>query len=215
MQTELEIAELLKAQGLYGLGEFDCDGQTAELVGNVGSGLWAAFSTSNEFSDDLPDPLNRWTINVVERAVQQGGAGLVREVRYPFGDRVWPFQAYARQAMGISQSPIGLLIHRKYGLWTAFRAVIVFNRPFAGCNPPEHVSPCDSCFEKPCLNTCPIEAFTSDGYDYPSCKQHVASERGQDCYFNGCRARLACPVGREHHYLPEHQAFHMRAFVGK
>ncbi len=29
----------------------------------------------------------------------------------------------------------------------------------------------------------------------------------------GCRARRACPVGREYFYDPEQAAFHMRAFL--
>lgn len=214
MSAEATIITELETQGLVGLRAFECDGHRAQLIGNVGSSLWPAFSTSQEFSDGRSDPMNRWTQRLVEAAVQLVDAEAVREVRYPFGDRVWPFQTYGRLAMGAEQSPIGLLVSQEYGLWTAFRAVIVFNQPWdhSECRP--SVSPCSTCMEKPCLKTCPVGAFSAEGYDYPACKSHVASEQGKDCRFGGCLARLACPVGRDYHYLPEHQAFHMRAFVG-
>ncbi|MGI9364107.1 MAG: hypothetical protein ACR2O8_02905 [Rhizobiaceae bacterium] len=214
MSAEATIIAALEEQGLLGLGVFECEGHRAQLMGNVGSSLWPAFSTSDEYVDGRSDPMNRWTQRLVEAAVQLVEADKVREVRYPFGDRVWPFQAYGRKAMAAEQSPIGLLVSQKYGLWTAFRAVIVFNQQWVQSEPCRSDSPCETCSEKPCLNTCPIGAFSTDGHDYTACKSYVASDQGKTCRVGGCLARLACPVGKDYRYLQEHQAFHMRAFVG-
>ncbi|MEP0944115.1 MAG: ferredoxin [Rhizobiaceae bacterium] len=210
---EQEIRHRLTPVGLLPLGWFDAEGAAALLIGNAGSSLWPAFSVSDELADGRPDPLNRWTEATISELVDQLPDQLVHEVRYPFGEPIWPFQEYARHAMGIKQSPIGLLHHPEFGLWTAFRAALVFGGqfPFPASRPRSHA--CDDCRARPCLNTCPIGAFASDGYDYSACKSHVASNAGRACFESGCLARQACPIGHDHAYEKTHQAFHMKAYV--
>jgi hypothetical protein len=74
-------------------------------------------------------------------------------------------------------------------------------------------SPCDSCIDRPCLTACPVDAFTSAGYDVSSCVAHIAAPAGADCVSNGCLARRACPVGVQYRHLPEQARFHQRAFL--
>ena len=196
-QLENAIRNQLASSGLMPLGWFDVDGASALLIGNIGSSFWPAFSVSNENLDGKPDPLNRWTTSVIAQSVAHLPDGTVSEVRYPFGEPVWPFQQYARLALGVEQSPLGLLIHHEFGLWFAFRAALVFAPDVAAPLPRSGAldHPCDSCIEKPCLNTCPIGAFTAEAYDYPACKSHVGSEAGKTCFTDGCLARQ---IGRAH-----------------
>ena len=42
---------------------------------------------------------------------------------------------------------------------------------------------------------------------------HITAEAGADCRTGSCRARRACPIGREHTYAPDQAAFHMAAFI--
>ena len=135
------------------------------------------------------------------------------DVRYPFGEPAWPFQQYAHAAAGMQQSPVGLLIHPEYGLWTAFRAALMFDDLSGSGVVMGSAHPCHSCATKPCLNTCPIGAFTGDDYDYLSCKSYVGSSSGTDCFTGGCQARRSCPVGQEFEYSADHQAFHIKAYV--
>jgi len=206
---EQEAQALLAPFGLSAFGWFHDDNKSGLLIGNIGSELWPSFSTSAEFSDGDADPLNRWTVRVMEPMARE----LQAELRYPFGEKIWPFQRYAKEATGVQQSPIGLLIHPEYGLWMAFRAALMFDKIDDLKHSDGKPHPCDSCADRPCLNTCPINAFTSDGYDYLSCKSHVASSAGRECYVGGCMARHACPVGKGFSYTPDHQAFHMKAYV--
>lgn len=201
---------LLAPFGLLPLGWFDEEeGSPALLVGNIGSSLWSAFSHSAEFNDGEPHAMDRWTSKVISPIA----AALRAEARYPFGDVVWPFQQYAKSAMGMKQSPIGLLVHPEYGLWSAFRAVLVFtNDPTVPATPLRR-HPCDECEGKPCLTTCPVGAFKADGYDYVSCRAHVRLKAGRTCHTGGCLARHACPIGREYAYNADQQAFHMAAFA--
>jgi hypothetical protein len=41
----------------------------------------------------------------------------------------------------------------------------------------------------------------------------LETKEGEDCMTLGCRARRACPVGREFTYVPDQAGFHMRAFL--
>ena len=72
---------------------------------------------------------------------------------------------------------------------------------------------CLRCSAKPCLQACPVEAFTPAGYAVDACAAHLHGPSGGDCMQGGCLARRACPVGVPYRYAPEHAAFHMRAFA--
>ena len=142
-------------------------------------------------------------------------------------DSVWP-------------SPLGLGIHRDYGLWHAYRAVLVLSGGTprydaepdmvgvgtvpASNRPGPVVSPCVTCIDPPCLRSCPVSAFESapEGdagdarvptarYRVDACLQHLHD--GGDCMYRGCLARNACPYTPAGRYLPAQQQFHMRAFV--
>ncbi|MBT6093404.1 MAG: hypothetical protein HOH04_00880 [Rhodospirillaceae bacterium] len=73
-------------------------------------------------------------------------------------------------------------------------------------------SPCESCQNQSCMQTCPVAAFGEGGYDVPVCAQHLATPEGRYCMELGCRARRACPVGAAARYEPEQAAFHMQTF---
>lgn len=195
----------------------DLEGMPALLFGNAGADMWARFSRSAEYQDGQPDPLNRWTIRVVGDATQAAGQGVY--ALFPFGEPVWPFQRWALRAMGIGASPLGMLIHPEFGLWFALRAAVIV--PDAADEvekliqvAEKMIHPCDLCAGKPCLNACPVDAFSGGGFDSRACHSHLASGSPPDCMSEGCMARDACPVGAEWRYSDEQVRFHMRAFGG-
>ncbi len=201
---------LLAPHGLSPFGWFRAENdRSALLVGNIGSSLWSAFIGSDHYADGAPDAMDRWTKHVVQPLAEDMNA----EPRFPFGEPRWPFQNYARAATGMQQSPIGLLVHPEYGLWTAFRVALVFSESFEIPVNHAELHPCDNCEEMPCLSACPVEAFKNETYAYQDCRSHVGSESGLKCRSGGCIARHACPVGKAFAYEPEQQAFHMAAFV--
>jgi hypothetical protein len=180
------------------------------MLGNVGSSIWPAFSTSPEKGDGQPHALDRWTRRVIDAIAGQLGA----QAFYPFGGPPWlPFQRWARRAESLAPSPLGILIHPEFGLWHAYRGALGFAETveLPALAPRSH--PCDSCAERPCLSSCPVRAFTAGGYDVKACRQHVMSMAGASCREEGCRARLACPVGRAFVYPPAQMGFHMAAFL--
>jgi ferredoxin len=190
----------------------DCvpgDPGTLILLGCAGDVGWPAFAASAEARDGAADPLDRWSRRVIDAlAARLGGAPL-----YPFGGPPWlPFQAWARRAEPVAPSPLGLLIHPRWGLWHSYRGAIALAARIA-LPPPESVpSPCTRCVGRPCLGACPVGAFTERGYDLAACADHLALPEGRACMMLGCAARRACPIGAAYRHGPARAAFHMRAF---
>ncbi len=188
------------------------DGRAARtllLVGNAGGAMWRAFARAPE-SGSGPDPLNRWS----ERVIGGLAARLGARALFPFGGPPYlPFATWAKRAEPVADSPLGMLIHPDYGLWHAYRGALAFAESI-DLPPPDHrPSPCTSCAERPCLSACPVGAFGEAAYDVAACVEHIASQAGAECMEHACRARRACPVGRDYLYEAEQARFHMRHFL--
>lgn len=216
-----EINDALNAIGLQLLGGFHPaagdnvpllpDGgrpQALLLAGNAGGGMWDKFAASEGSSNDA---LDNWCSEQIELVV--GGCTGAGAVYVSDGPPYWPFQAWAQRCGVAYPSPLGIMVHPRFGLWHAYRAAIVLPEPADLPPGTPAQSPCEDCTDKPCLNTCPVAAFTAQGYDVPACIGHVTSPQGAACRKGGCQARHACPVGVDYAYAPKQAAFHMASFI--
>jgi hypothetical protein len=186
------------------------DIRTIVLAGMTGHDGWSAFAASPEARDGLDHPLDRWSRRVIEALARDLGALAL----FPFGGPpYWPFQQWARRAEPVYPSPIGILIHPRYGLWHSYRGALGFREALDIPEPAAAPNPCESCSGRWCLKTCPVGAFSDAGYNVAACVGHLKGAAGADCMEAGCRARRACPVGAEHAYGPEQASFTMRAFL--
>jgi len=205
----------LVPRGAFGLEDGERRGalarvRTIVLAGMAGREGWAAFAASPEASDGAGDPLDRWSRRVIEAPARELGG----QAFFPFGGPpYWPFQQWARRAEPVHPSPIGILIHPRYGLWHSYRGALGFRQKLAVPARAATPSPCESCSERCCLKACPVGAFSAASYDVASCVGHLKSAAGADCVRLGCRARRACPVGAEHAYAREQANFLMEAFL--
>ncbi len=204
----------LAARGAFSLGAGEragalADVRTIALVGVAGRRGWDAFAAAPEARDGGDDPLDRFSRRVIGGLAERFGAVAL----YPFGEPPYfPFQQWAQRAEPVHPSPLGLLIHPRYGLWHSYRGALGFREaatPAADRQP----SPCAACREKPCLRACPVGAFTGQGYDVAACAGHLRSAAGSECLGRGCLARRACPVGADYAYGPGQASFPMRAFL--
>ena len=191
-----------------GVPAFD-DGRPARslyLVGHAGPAMWAAFRAAGPAGDH---PLDRWSRMVLDEVADEfAGRALL-----PGDGPPWlPFQRWAQAADAVYPSPIGILIHPEFGLWHGYRGALAFAEALPTPARDPRPSPCESCADRPCLSTCPVNAFGSEGYDVPACTGHLADPAGADCLETGCRARRACSVGRDYHYPDGEAAHHMAAF---
>jgi hypothetical protein len=205
----------LVPRGAFLLEESERAGELADvqiivLAGMAGREGWSALAASTEASDGLADPLDRWSRRVIEAVAGELGA----KPLFPFGGPPFlPFQQWAQRAEPVHPSPIGILIHPRYGLWHSYRGALGFSEKLAIAAPATVRAPCESCTGRWCLSACPVGAFSDAGYDVAACVGHLRSAAGADCMGFGCRARRACPVGAEHAYGPEQANFIMAAFL--
>jgi len=176
------------------------------LAGNAGPAMWERFSTE---SDPTCVLLDDWSRDVFEPLAEALGAVAL----YPFQKPFLPFQRWAQRAEPCYASPLGMFIHPDHGLWHGYRGALAFAARFELPPTDNRPSPCDACPDRPCLSTCPVNAFSDDGYDVPVCVRHLDDPAGADCMELGCRARRACPEGQVARYQPEQAQFHMGAFL--
>lgn len=205
-----ELHGKLQQHGLLVLGVLELGGHRLVLIGNAGSDIWPVFISSPEYRDGQQDPLDRWSRRIGTGIATETGARVV----FPFeGPPYPPFLDWAAQARIAFPSPVSMFIHPRYGLWHAYRFVLVFGQEVEGLFGVSHDSPCLSCADQPCLTACPVEAFTSGAYAVDRCLDYLAAEPESDCMGLGCAARRACPAGRKFTYQPDQARFHMDAFV--
>jgi ferredoxin len=181
------------------------------LIGNGGSSFWPEFRRSEEFADGLADPLDRWSRRVGNQVAQALGGWVI----FPFdGPPHPPFLAWAGKTGQAVASRLSLFIHERYGLWHAYRFALALPER-VDLSPVESgfESPCLSCADKPCLQVCPVNAFSGPSYRADLCMDYLRADSTSACRQLGCEARRACPVGKAFTYVPEQARFHMDAFV--
>jgi hypothetical protein len=213
-----DICAAIEAQGLSCRGAFHPTADdlpdrdhfgTLVLAGFTGNNNWRHFTGSAEARDGAPNPLDRWSLQIIGAIARDLGATAL----FPFIGPPWlPFQRWARKAEPLHPSPIGMLIHPDWGLWHAWRGALAFREWLELPPRDSRPSPCETCSNKPCLSACPVAAFKQNHYDVAACVDHIESPNGADCMEEGCRARRACPIGAAHRYNPDQANFHMRAF---
>lgn len=183
---------------------------TLVLIGHAGSSIWPHFLEWQKSQPaPLQNPLDTWS----EKVITEVATSLNARAIFPSQKPYQPFQQWAMRAEGLKPSPLGILIHPTYGLWHAYRGAIVFADEILIQSDEKLSHPCDLCIGKPCLSTCPVGAFSAAGYDVETCRNYLASKAGESCMSQGCKARLACPVGAEFRYGDEQMRFHMNAFA--
>ena len=208
------IDDALTPYGLVTRGGFngpDLDAESLVLVGSAGSEFWTAFRSSPEIKDGEEHALDRWSARIGNGVAARMSATSV----FPFGEAPFhPFLEWAQRAEPVQSSAMGIFIHPEYGLWHAYRFALLLPLPLTGLRPRTTTkSACVSCVARPCLSSCPVGAFSTDGYDVEACCRYLATEPDARCHTSGCIARQSCPEGSAYRYEQEHAAFHMKAFV--
>ncbi|WP_420107544.1 hypothetical protein [Mesorhizobium qingshengii] len=219
-----DLAAALSANGLILRGGFtfaDCEeaphgpsgapAKSVLLVGQAGAAPWAHFLRWREQQPQvIANPLDSWSRQVIGDVAETFGGRAVSPSDKPY----LPFQQWAMRAEGLKPSPLGILMHPQYGLWHAYRGALLFEEAIALQEASEAIHLCDACADKPCLKSCPVEAYSADGFAHRACLAHVRGADGAACRTGGCLDRNACPYGADYRYPPEVQAFHMAAFAG-
>ncbi|BCG72831.1 hypothetical protein MesoLj113a_39890 [Mesorhizobium sp. 113-1-2] len=180
------------------------------LVGQAGAAPWPHFLRWREQQPlAIANPLDSWSRQAIGDVAEVFGARAVSPSDRPY----LPFQQWAMRAEGLKPSPLGILMHPQYGLWHAYRGALLFEEEIALPQQGEAIHLCDACVAKPCLKSCPVDAYSREGFAYQACLAHVRGANGEPCRSGGCLDRNACPYGKEYRYPPDIQAFHMASFA--
>lgn len=210
------LEDALQSSGLKILGCFHTEEEsTLVLIGNAGPEMWRAFETSG-YDERNPNPLDDWSRRTIEKAAERLSYDLQCPISalFPFdGPPYHPFQRWATRSGNAFPTPIGPLLHPEYGMWHAYRGALCIECPLELPVNIVSTSPCATCADKSCLETCPVDAFTTEGYDVSACLDLLEKEPVGECFSTGCMARKACPVGQEFIYEKAQAGFHMEKFL--
>lgn len=217
-----EIAAVLEPHGilLRGVAAFDAgkgprlgDGTSARavvLLGNIGGSIWPHFSAWWQAYDG-PDPLDTWSKSLIVPLADALGATAC----FPSDPPYRPFQQWAMRAEPLAPSPLGILLHSRYGLWHGYRGALAF--PFEIESPPAGGDiPLDGTdgWQDACAAACPAAAVTGQSFDVAACHRYLSSAAGEKtCMAGGCAVRNCCPVGADYRYPQEQIRFHMKALL--
>ena len=213
MASASELVRALAAQHLAILGVCPPDpafcppGKRGLALIGPGSGAWWHHVTASpEWQDGRPDPIDRLSKRLLTGlAEQHGGRAL-----FPSDGPPWPpFFRWAQATGQMWQSPVGMLVHARAGLWVSFRGALALPFPL---DLPVAENPCTTCATKPCTTACPVGALSPTRYDTDACHAHLDTQAGQSCLTGGCAARAACPVSQSHGRLAVQSAYHMSRF---
>jgi hypothetical protein len=218
-----KVSSTLAVNGLIARGGFNFgpdesrpDGQPGQparsvlLIGNAGAAYWPHFVRWRRAqAPDIANPLDTWCREIIGAVAEMVGARAVSPSDKPY----LPFQQWAMRAEGLKPSPLGILMHPEYGLWHAYRGALLFDHQISYRQAGEENHLCNACTGKPCMKSCPVDAYSVEGFAYEACLAHVRGAAGQPCRSGGCLDRNACPYGTDYRYPAEVQAFHMKAFA--
>ncbi len=168
------------------------------LLGSGGTSLWTHLDQPIKSSDNPVD-------TYVRQNIESCFGDIPHKILYP-GPHPIPLIALGKLAKWHRESPLGLGIHREFGLWSAYRAVILCHGVAAADEGTDFQHPCETCTDTPCISACPAGAVSTSGFDPVACSSFRVTPQSP-CQ-KKCLARLACPVGQAHQYSEEQQAYH-------
>ncbi len=179
------------------------------LVGSAGATLWQSMTAARAFGP--ADPVDEYCEDALFDFCDDLEPDVATTLLWPAADAgaTLPVTRLGELAGWSHRSPLGLGIHPRFGLWFAYRGVLLLDVALEPLREPVAPSPCDACADRPCISACPVGAVGGPaGVDLGLCLGERDRE-GASCV-SACASRAACPIGAEHRYPAEQQGHHHR-----
>lgn len=179
----------------------DCDGYLL-LLGNGGRTYWDNVSPA---AWQQQHPLDQHAVQSVEHYLQAELPGSRYQILYP-GEFPVGLQQLGLLAGWHSNSPLKLGINPVFGLWYAYRALVWVERGLSETEVIDFESPCSTCINKPCVQSCPVDALSGAQKMLDRCIDFRLTV-DSPCQ-STCLARLQCPVAQQHRYSEQQLNYH-------
>lgn len=192
--------------------DISLDDNYLSLIANAGGKFWDMMKASDSANADTSvNPVDEYSIKIVNELLNI--AQLTNNAEFLYPNRFpAPLMALGEQAGWSSPSPLGLGLHREYGPWFAYRALIKTTHPLQNVSttiaPRINTSACLTCVDTPCVSACPVSAVNAaKPFSIDRCADFRV-QKSSPCKLQ-CHARNACPVGVEYQYSEAQRAHHM------
>ncbi|PCI28862.1 MAG: hypothetical protein COB67_05475 [SAR324 cluster bacterium] len=212
----------LEKKGLNLFAVFDCDALPIEitdifdrekiayrnysrllLLANGGRVFWDRLQ---EAEIDSSNPVDDYTIRIIDRYTRECLQGNSTQLLYP-SSTGFPLQQLGELAGWGVSSPLGLEIHHDFGLWFAYRAVLLTQVKLPLRVETPTLSPCRNCQTQACIASCPAKAAHMEKtFAWQACSLNRL-KLDSPCQ-DQCPARLACPYAVEHQYPGQQIRYH-------
>lgn len=183
------------------------------MFANGGPQFWQAFCADRDGSRTLQSqnqqhPLDHFARKTVTAFLGEKKVGDDVQFLYP-GPYVLNLQSLGRLLGWHHDTPLKIGLHPLYGLWFAYRTVVLVNAeetvtPWLA--PASAESPCQTCMSKACITRCPATAVFEEQFYLDRCIDYRTQE-SSSC-MQRCVSREACPVAPEYRYSDEQIHFH-------
>ncbi|OED35446.1 hypothetical protein AB833_29915 [Chromatiales bacterium (ex Bugula neritina AB1)] len=182
------------------------------LIGNAGNSLWDNLSA--EYLQRA-DPIDEYTVATVGHVMRERAGECDWQFLFPGNaavNEVPNLQRLGAAAGWHHNSPLGIGINERYGLWFGYRAVVRIGVPVSASSGSASSgsavsSPCLTCEEKACLQACPANALSaSEPPNLTACSKWRVQE--QSGCASTCLARISCPVAVEWRYSDAQIAYY-------
>jgi len=175
------------------------------LIAHAGTQLWRSLNSNVADVSEKANPIDTYTIDVVQRFLKTEHPSAAYEIVYPGTDTV-SLQELGKLAAWHHASPFMVGINAHVGSWFAYRALVLANTDLAVTTALVSESPCVTCEDSPCISACPAHALDDGKFHLEKCLSY--RQQSDSLCANTCLARCACPVGSEHRYSDAQMQFH-------
>jgi len=184
------------------------------LIGHAGKLLWQTlkqWSAHKNLLEKSSDPIDDFSKHHVQKYFIQRFKDKDFELIYPLttaehSNTPLNLQTLGQLAGWHHHSPFGVGINQQWGSWFAYRAVVLLKSHYQPTKSPHTKSPCQSCEDKPCIQSCPADALDSSQLNLKACLSY-RTQKDSSCK-DRCTARMACPVAEQHQYPLEQTQYH-------
>ena len=174
------------------------------LLAHGGEELWRQLPHPIHEDDD---PIDNFSLRAMREFADSVIDGECK-ILFPLTDYLLPLQKLSRELNLSRPSPLGLDISQNFGVWFAFRGMLITKRDIPSLVPRPFESPCLTCKSQECANACPVGAVKlNSSFEIKTCADYRFSD-GSACA-DKCLARLACPYQSEHRYEILQTQYHM------